>query len=135
MIARAQESRAFAITASIIVNVIMTLIAILGLLVQQPFVKPEVVPYIVFIAAILNIVLKLWFPGEPSISQWADLRKLYDLVARAQPDVMDLQRMVEDERNPERARRNAELIIVSIDVVPGLIREVAKGRRLPLTVK
>jgi hypothetical protein len=59
-----QASRAFAVSATVVVNVLMTVLALLALLVQQPFVKPEVVPYIVFIAAVLNVILKLWFPGQ-----------------------------------------------------------------------
>jgi hypothetical protein len=40
------------------VNILSVVIAILALLSQQPFVSPQVVPYVLFVAAVLNIVIE-----------------------------------------------------------------------------
>ena len=125
------KSKAFAITAVVLVNVIMTVIAVLGLLVQQPFVKPEVVPYIVFAGAVLNLILKLWFPGTPSPMKWEDLSKLHRLVSAVSPTTIELHRqLLEDEALTEQARQNSELFLVLVDSVPRLLHEVALARRV-----
>jgi hypothetical protein len=57
--------RAAIVTASKVgftaVNVLLVVIELLGLLVQQPFVKPDYVPYIIFAQGVLNIVLRGFF--------------------------------------------------------------------------
>lgn len=42
-------------------NIITAIIMVLDLLVQQPFIPPNLLPFIAFAVGVLNIVLRIWF--------------------------------------------------------------------------
>lgn len=53
--------KAFYLSKTVWVNIILTALAIIDLASQSPFITPEILPWLVFGAGVLNLVLRIWF--------------------------------------------------------------------------
>lgn len=55
------KAKAIVFSKTVWVNLIVTVLAIIQLFSESPLVPPEVLPWLVFAAGVLNLVLRIWF--------------------------------------------------------------------------
>ena len=52
-------------------NIITALVMVLDLLMKQPFIPPEYLPFVTFAVGVLNVILRIWFTDTGIASRGA----------------------------------------------------------------
>ena len=55
------KTKALIISKTVWVNLILTVLAVIDLASNSPFMTPEILPWLVFAAGVGNLILRIWF--------------------------------------------------------------------------